>query len=313
MESFLEYVKPITDDRWDRSWAEWGEIVKYTRDHGYNAISRRYYAIKDENKKYLSPHYIKRKEKDLEEFNKKSKSSVPPFIDYMKKLFEIVRSDVDIRKKYIELVKDYDENKIQIISQGISNTRVGRAYSYTYYYISHYDTKKYQQKKSDFKKGKIKKSSGTGKIECGPFEEKVFPPGAIERLRLQNNKDIQLYSKILFILSFRPFTDLSITGIIESETKDTIKSMLEELSIMGLVERMNYSDNKSGTSGHPGLKEKCVDSDVYDNLYYILNAPNRGSHLILENYKRNCPAKEMLSITKKIAEYSSKEKPPQSN
>lgn len=306
MKLFVEYLNATTDGRWDRSWIEWQEIVEYASTQGYNAASRKFYAIKKDDKKYLSPNQIKEKIKVVDEFNKKSEKTVPHFIDYVKELMEVVRGDVDIRKKYLEIAKEYDGNKIQIIGQKINDITDVKTYSYNYYYIIHYDPKTYHRKKSDFKNGSIKRSSVDGKKECGPFKKENFPPGAIERIRFE--KVSHLYSKILFILSFRPFTASSITSIIETETMDTIKSMLEGLRISGLVEKLNYSDNKPEISD--GTGESSADSDVEGNLYYLLNTSNPDSKVMLEPYKRNCKAKEMLNITKKISEYSHKEKPP---
>ena len=45
-----------------------------------------------------------------------------------------------------------------------------KIYSYSYYYIRHYDPQLYKKQKSKFEKGKIKKSQVNGKIECGPFK-----------------------------------------------------------------------------------------------------------------------------------------------
>jgi hypothetical protein len=266
MKTYVEYVKPIIDGRWDRSWAEWEQIIEYAKVWGSNAASRKFSAIKNGKEKYLSPSHIKQKIKEQDKFNKKFKD-IPYFADYGKKLIEIVKSDAEVREKYIQLAKEYDENKVQVISQMCNGG--SKIYPYSYYYIRHYDPGKYQQRKSDYKKGKLKKSSVNGKIECGPFKDKDFPPGSIERLQLQKEKVIQLYSKILFILSFRPFTTSSITGIIATETRDMIKSMLEELRITGLVEKMNYSDNKPEIADE--LSENSSASDVDNNVYYILN------------------------------------------
>ena len=115
--------------------------------------------------------------KVVDEFNKKSEKTVPPFIKYIKELMEVVRGDVDIRKKYIEIAKEYDENKIQIIGQKINDITDVKTYSYDYYYIIHYDPKTYHRKKSDFKNGSIKRSSVDGKRECGPFKEEDFHRG----------------------------------------------------------------------------------------------------------------------------------------
>jgi hypothetical protein len=165
--AFLKYINPLIDNKWDRSWVEWTYIAEYAKDHGYNAASRRFPAIKDGKNTYLSPHHIKKKVDEVCAFSKHIEEIRPSFFEYTKRLHEIIRNDDDIMKKYIQLAKDYDEN----IEQGI-NTSTSKINSQTYYYIRHYDPLVYRQRKSDYKNGLIKKKSQVnGRIECGPFKQ----------------------------------------------------------------------------------------------------------------------------------------------
>ena len=292
-----EYMIPLRDGRWDRSLAEWQEVAKFAKDYGYNAASRKFPSIKDGKQHYLSPSHLKQKLRVVDNFNKKIQKVIPATHEYLKLLQNIIKEDSEIKEKYTRLIKNYHENKEHITNQIYKSSISSKIYSYTYYYIRHYDPKIYRQKKSDCKRGLIKKSQITGKVECGPFKEEKIPNKAIDKLRLQTqNKVISLYSRILFTLSLEPFTDLSVQSIIGSETKDTIKSMLEELRSLGLVTSLNYSDYKS---------EMGIGKD--NNLYYLLNWSSPKSKMMLADYKKRSTKKEILNITKKVAEYSASE------
>lgn len=292
-----EYLKPLRDDRWDRSWAEWEAIAKYAKAHGYRGASRRFPAIRDGKERYLSPTYIKQKIREVNNLKEKIQKYMPIAHEYLKVLQKIIRDDSDVREKYTQILKNYRENQKDILNQIYNSSISCKFYSYTYYYIRHYDSKIYRLKKSDHKKGLIKKPQITGKIECGSFKEEKIPSLGIEKMRLlTQNRVISLYSRILFVLSLEPFTDLSMQSIIGSETKDTIKSMLEELRSLGLVISLNCSDYKS---------EMGIGSD--NNLYYLLNWSCPESKMMFADYQKRSTKKEILNITKKVAEYSASE------
>jgi hypothetical protein len=312
----LKYIKPIIDGRWDRSWAEWAHIIEYAKVHGYNAASRRFPALKNGKEEYLSPEHIREKIKEFDALIKQAEKIYPGSHNYIIRLKEIIKNDNDLKEKYIQLAREYDENKIQIMSHTYNSNVGSKVYLHIYYYIRHYDPNVYQRRKSDYEKGLIKKKSQvTGRVECGPFKEKDFPVEAIERLRLQTPEGkniILLYSKILFILSFQPFTSLWIQHIIETETKDIIKSMLEELRIdFGLVIRLSYSDYKPGMTN--GLNESSAVASSYinangddDNLFYLLNWSNPNSKEMLADYQKKSTKGQRLNIIKKISEHSRK-------
>ena len=270
MKLFVEYSKPITDGRWDRSWIEWLQIIEYAEVFGCNAASRKFFAIKDGKRKYIFPAYIKQKIKQKRFKNLKVSAQL---IEFLKNMMEIVRGDTELREMYTQSLKEYAENKAQIKSQLYNIGR--RIYSHTYYYVRHYDPKMYNKKKSDYKKGIIKKSQITGKTECGPFKEKDFPARVIERLRRREKNKIgrlvRLYSKLVFILHYRPFTILSLVDIVGNETKDTIKLLLEDLRDTGLVKH-KYPDNKSEITY--GLNENFGALSFDENLYYTIDESN---------------------------------------
>lgn len=308
---FLEYIKPISDGRWDRSWLEWIEITEHQRDLG--GASRRFPAIKDGKNKYLSPRHIKQKIKKVDEFLEQAEKISPHFHDYMLRLKEIVRNDDDLKEKYIQLAREYDENKIQIMEQDLSesNNTSSKIYSHTYYYIRHYEPNMYlKQKKSAYEKGLVKKSQVSGKMECGPFKEEELPAEAIEKQLLQKQgKQLLIYMKIVFILSFQPFNRLSIHSIIGTETKDTIESVLKDLINFGLIVELNYSDYNPEVID--GLNNGSALSDIKgndnSNLYYLLNWSNPASKAMFADYQKQSTRNEILNTTNKVLECSRKE------
>src|SRR5436305_3966193 len=173
MNILLEYVfRPIIDGRWDRSIAEWLQIVEYAEVHGYNAASGKFAAIKDDKETYLTSKQIKEKIKAVGKFGQKAESTFPLLIKYLKDLMEVVRCDVNLWKEYVKTVKEYAENEVQVINQKINkfSKNYAKIYSYDYFYIIHYDPKTYRKNKSKYKNGQIKRSSIDGKMECGPFK-----------------------------------------------------------------------------------------------------------------------------------------------
>jgi hypothetical protein len=142
MKAINQYVDPILDERWDRSWAEWEQITEYSKVYGYHAASRKFFAIKDGKKIYLSRKHIEQKIKKVDEFNK-TLEGMPGCLNYAMKLNEIVKNDDDIRKKYMELVKEYNEKQKQIIDELFHSylSSSSKIYSHIYYCIRHYDNK----------------------------------------------------------------------------------------------------------------------------------------------------------------------------
>ena len=157
-----EYFIPIMDDRWDRNIPEWEQIVAYAKTYGYNAASRRFPAIKDGNEKYLSPSYIKQKEKEIDRFHNsfKKMGNAKKLAKCAFEISEVINSDRELLKIAKRLYRQYFS---KIVDEFLNRSET---YSYNYFYIRHYDPHFYKRQKSDLKrKGKI-----TGKIECGPFK-----------------------------------------------------------------------------------------------------------------------------------------------
>ena len=294
----VEYCKPIIDGRWDRSWAEWQQILEYAEASGFRAASRRFYAIKDGKRQYISRTHIKQKIEAAKKFERKLEG-VPHFVDYLKQFLKIVRSDRVLLEKYKQIEKEYVENKAQTRMQLYD--RENRIYSYTYYYVRHYDPQIYQKRKSDYEKGKIKKSQVTGKYECGPFKENDLLKAMHENLQFKGtNNIIGLCSKLAFILSFQPSSISLLTEIVGNETKDEIELSLEVLKETGVVKE-SHLNNKSEI--YEGLHGNLNTSTFGKGLYYTLNKSNPNVDPMLEDYKAHCTTEEIQSIVNKISEY----------
>lgn len=295
----VEYCKPIIDGRWDRSWPEWQQIQEYADTFGPRAASKKFYAIKDGKRQHLSPTHIRQKIKSVREFERKLEA-ILHLEDYFKQLINIVNNDSELLEKCKQIGKEYAENNTLATMQ--SHDRGNKSYSYTYYYVRHYDPKIYQKRMSDYKKGKIKKSQVTGKLECGPIEENKIPKVALEKL--QFNEKIRLYSKLVFILSFQPTPILFLAKIMETETKDMIKALLGDLIETGTVKQICLNTKKPEICD--GLNENSITSVSDEDMYYIIDKSNTNVPLMLEDYKRHSTGKEIQSIVKKISEYHKK-------
>ncbi|MPZ07228.1 MAG: hypothetical protein GEU26_12580 [Nitrososphaeraceae archaeon] len=157
---------PIIDGRWDRSIFEWGEIISYSKDYGHHAASRKFFAKKDGKQKYLSPNYIKQKDKAIDKSYSvlANTKKVKKCNEWLLKVRETMINDKELRKVLNKLYRQhFDEYIDEVLDRR-------ETYSYEYYYIRHYDPGLYKAQKSDLRKGKIRKTQVSGKIECGPFK-----------------------------------------------------------------------------------------------------------------------------------------------
>ena len=101
--------------------------------------------------------------------------------------------------------------------------------------------------------------------------------------------------KILFILSIEPSTSFYIYNVIQRETKHSIESMLEDLTNLGLVIRLNYSNDFD------------IMNENNNNLYYLLNWSNPKTKTMLAEYQKESTRKQRLDTIRKVLEYSRKE------
>ena len=90
---------------------------------GYNAASGKFPVIKDGKPKYHSPRYIKKKISEAYAFAEEKERYYQPFVEYYKKLWEVIRNDSEIKKEYYEVAKESDkiiEQTLNRISSGNS-------------------------------------------------------------------------------------------------------------------------------------------------------------------------------------------------
>jgi hypothetical protein len=170
LKSYLKLIGensiPIVDDRWDRSMVEWIEILSYAKEYGYNAASRKFFALKNEERIYLSPNYIKQKAKafDRAYAHLCNRERVNKYEECLLKIQKVLKNDRQLQNLLKKMRKQYLNKTLNKI---VDHKMI---YSYSYYYIRHYDPKLYKKQKSKFEKGEIKKAQVNGKIECGPFK-----------------------------------------------------------------------------------------------------------------------------------------------
>jgi hypothetical protein len=190
LRAYIEYGISFTDDRWDRSMTEWAQIIEYAKAHGYNAASRKFFAIKDGKGKYLSPNYIKQKARVIDKFLRYFENDKDGELchKYMTEVGKVLDSDdelLSIRNGFLEHINEITDELFNI----------SEIYSYNYYYIRHYDADRYKKSRSDLKQRSIKKRAQlTGKIECGPFKEEDLPVDQIKRHKSN-------YGRLLTILA----------------------------------------------------------------------------------------------------------------
>jgi hypothetical protein len=229
----------------------------------------------------------------------------------MSKLKQTIMNDNELNKKYVQFSREYDVE--QILKQLYHNdNNISEILSYRYYYIRHYKHDVYQKRKIDYKKRLIKNSQVTGKIECGPFKEQELPVEAIDKLRFEERrKEIICRSlKIVFVLSFQPFTGQSIHSIIESESKDVIKLALRDLETLDMVVKLDYSYSKpelmNEQSNNAAIHNFNLEDDD-NNLYYLLNLSKPECERMLADCRKRFTKREILNMIEKMAEYSQDE------
>ena len=116
--------------------------------------------------------------------------------------------------------------------------------------------------------------------------------------------------KIVFVLSFQPFTGQSIHSIIESESKDVIKLALRDLETLDMVVKLDYSYSKPELMNEQNNNAAIHNFNLEDddnNLYYLLNLSKPECERMLADCRKRFTKREILNMIEKMAEYSQDE------